>query len=220
MKKILPLLCLAALLPLPLAAQSYAPTTAWPFLYEDFRAGTVSFADSGASRNQLLNIHLLNATLWHRDGDDLLLSDPRGVTRIVLDADTFIYMDGALVRLIRSRGEARLVVLVKGDYNALVAPPAGAYGMSAQSSSVTNRTGIGQINYTQSRIERTDDRPLPLVREYYFLSGDKIIRATRRELEKALPASSLPALRSYIKARKINWTDEASLSQLLDLIDN
>jgi hypothetical protein len=201
---------------LPARAQTYAPTAGWPFLYEEFQPGAIFFANDATPGEQLLNIHLLNVSLWRREGDDLLMADPRGISRIVIAADTFIYLNGQLARLIRAAGEAQLVLLVKGNYNALISASSGAYGMSAQSSAATNMTGISHINYTQMKIEEADNRPLPLIRQHYFIFGDKIVAASRRELEKALPPAGVPKLRAFVKAHKIKWTDPQSLILLLD----
>ncbi|MDR1646315.1 MAG: hypothetical protein LBS05_10970 [Tannerellaceae bacterium] len=197
-------------------AQTYAPTTAWPFLYEDFRQGTVFFADGGRSQDRLLNVHLLHVTLWHRDGGELLLSDPKGIERVAIGADTFIYMNGQLARLVHARGEIGLVELVKGNFNALTAPATGAYGMNTQSSSAQIQTSIGQINYAQARLGEAAGRRLPLTRDFYFLFGDKIVRATRKEMEKAVPKENLPQLRSFIKTNRIRWDEAESLARFFD----
>jgi hypothetical protein len=216
MKKKLPIVSLFAFFAASLSAQSYAPTTTWPFLYENFQSGTIFFSDDETSKNQKLNIHLLNTTLWYEEGEELLRSDPRDIAKIVIAADTFIYMNGEIVRLIQSKSNASLVLLVKGNYNALISPGTGAYGMNTQSSSVQSQTSISHINHAQVKLEQTEGRTLPLVRKYYFIFGDKIVPASRKDIEKAVPPENLPKLRAFVKTHKIKWNEEDSLKRLFD----
>ncbi|MDR2775218.1 MAG: hypothetical protein LBC19_10860 [Tannerella sp.] len=220
MKKKLLIVSLFAFFVASLFAQSYAPTTTWPFLYEDFRAGTVFFSDAGTSKDQKLNIHLLNTTLWYEEGEELLRSDPRNITKIVIAADTFIYMNGEIVRLIQSKNNACLALLVKGNYNSLISPSTGAYGMDTQASSVQNQTSIAHINHVQIKLEKTEGHTLPLVKKYYFIFGDKIVPASRKDIEKAVPPESLPKLRTFVKTHKIKWNEENSLKRLFDFFVN
>jgi hypothetical protein len=198
-----------------LFSQQYTPTTVWPFLYEDFRSGTVFFSDSGKPKDSKLNIHLLNATLWHQDGENMLQSDPGDIDRVVIANDTFIYINGELARLVATKDKTALVELVKGNYAALISSGTGAYGMSTQSSSVRRETTIGDMNYSLVKI-KTEGSNLPLTRKYYFLFADRIVAATRKELEKALPQESIPKLRAFVKTNKIRWNDESSMIRLVD----
>jgi hypothetical protein len=205
-------------------AQSYTPTTTWPFLNEDFLPGTVFFSDNGRTSEMQLNIHLSGATLWHTAGENLLLSDTAGIARVKIGESTFIYMNGELVRLIATESGAALVLSVKGDYRSIVAPSTGAYGMSTESISARNQTSVANIGNTHTLIHsaarsaREDGLPLPLIRKYFFIIGEKIIPATRKDVEKSVTRESLPALKSFIKEKKVRWSDESSLAQLLSIL--
>jgi hypothetical protein len=199
-------------------AQKYSPTTHWPFLYEDFQNGTVYFSDSAKDKQQKLNIHLLHATLWHVDGENVLLSDPKGIIKVSIGTDSFIYMNGELVRLVKTAGDYALVESVKGNYNAIVSPGSGAYGMSTQSLSASKQSSIGVMNYMQTMLDKKEGANLPLIRKYYFILSERIVQATRKEVEKAVSKESLPTLRAFVKEHKIKWNEEESLISLLDFL--
>ncbi|GHV49471.1 hypothetical protein FACS1894181_08500 [Bacteroidia bacterium] len=205
-------------------AQKYAPTTTWPFLYEDFQDGTVYFSDNGRTKEQKLNIHLENVTLWHQDGGNILHSNASGISKVMIGSDTFIYMNGQLARLIRAEGESALAELVKVDFKALVSTSSGAYGMSTQTASTHNQTSISGIGghthliHEQAKTQKNEGTLLPLIRKYYFIVGDKIIQASRKEVEKSVSKETLPMLRNFVKENKIKWDNEESLSLLLNIL--
>ena len=202
------------------SGSGYAPTTKWPYLYEDFVDGTVYFSKEQKTKHMKLNVHLQNCTLHHLDGDKVLQSDPRNVELIRIGNDQFVYMNGELVRLVKTDREVSLVKLVKADMAALSRGTSGAYGMSTDVSAVNQLTsiqlgGISNLSHVQMKLERNDGKDLPLIEEYYFIFGDKIVEATRKEVEKSLGDNSKTKLKAFVKQNKIKWKNEDSLVKLL-----
>ncbi len=147
-------------------------------------------------------------------------ADPRNVEMIQLGDVSFIYMNGELVRLVKTENGVGLVELVKADLDELNKNTSGAYGMSTTSSSVNQIVSIGAIGvsnliYTRMRLERNEGKELPLIKKFYFIFGDKIVEATRKEVGKSLGESGKTKLKAFVKQNKIKWKEEASLVKLL-----
>jgi hypothetical protein len=66
------------------------------------------------------------------------------------------------------------------------------------------------------KLERNDGKDLPLIEEYYFIFGDKIVEATRKEVEKSLGDNGKTKLKAFVKQNKIKWKNEDSLVKLLE----
>ena len=135
--------------------------------------------------------------------------------------DQFVYMNGELVRLVKTDREVSLVKLVKADMAALSRGTSGAYGMSTDVSAVNQLTsiqlgGISNLSHVQMKLERNDGKDLPLIEEYYFIFGDKIVEATRKEVEKSLGDNGKTKLKAFVKQNKIKWKNEDSLVKLLE----
>lgn len=205
-----------------LSATQYSPTTKWPYLYENFLDGTVYFAADQKTKQMKLNIHLQNCTLHYLDGDKVLQSNPRDIERIQIGNDQFIYMNGELVRLVKKTdGGISLVESVKADLAALSKGASGAYGMGTDVSAVNQLTsiqlgGISNLSHAQMKLERNDGKDLSLIKTYYFIFGDKIVEATRKEVEKSLGDNGKTKLKAFLKQNKIKWKEEASLIKLLE----
>ena len=55
-----------------------------------------------------------------------------------------------------------------------------------------------------------------MIKEYYFIFGDKIVEATRKEVEKSLGDNGKTKLKAFVKQNKIKWKNEDSLVKLLE----
>ncbi len=203
------------------SASGYVPTTTWPYLYEDFVDGTVYFSKEQKTMHLKLNVHLQNCTLHYLEGDKVMQADPRNVEMIQLGDVSFIYMNGELVRFIKAEEGVALVKLVKADLDELNKNTHGAYGMSTTSSSVNQivsieALGVSNLIYTRMRQERKEGKDLPLIEKYYFIFGDKIVEATRKEVEKSLGDNGKTKLKAFLKQNKIKWKEEANLIKLLE----
>ena len=207
-----------------LHAEGYIPSTQWPYWYDEFQEGTVFFSGDQKSKQELLNIHLLHGTLHYLEGDRIKQSDPRGIEKIVIAADTFLYMEGELVQLIQEKNGSCLVKQIRIDKECLTANQTGAYGMGASSSAVQQLTsiqldGISNLSYTQMKLEKPKGKELKLIETYYLIRTGQPVRVTRKDLEKSLPTADRIAFKAFVKQHKIKWKEETSLLQLLDFFD-
>lgn len=194
---------------------AYNPTTKWPYLYPEFQDGNIIFSNNKKTSDIKLNIHLQNATLHYLDGDKILKSNPTGIVKIEIGSDIFIFMNGELVRVVKEDGMIQLVKLVRADMKALTKGEAGAYGMTTEVSATNDLSSFTEIG-VQTLQKREDGRELPLIEEYYFIINEKIVEATRKEIEKNLSDGGRTELKTFLKQNKIKWKDESSLIRLLD----
>lgn len=200
-------------------SQNYKPTTTWPFLYENFKNGKVYFSDMSKTKEQTLNIHLQHSTLYHIDGENILQSNPKDIIKVIIGDDSFIYMNGELVRLIKGENnKMALVKSVKADYKSLIKNE-GAYGMSSEAASSQKMNALTNINFTMAKIEKSEGQTLPLDTKYYFIINEKIIQATQKEFEKGLTDDGKKQLREYTKKNKIKWKDEEGLIKIYDYLN-
>lgn len=201
---------------------AYQPTTTWPYLYEEFQDGTVYFHDKRKATDMKLNVHLQHATLHHLEGDKILQTNSSDISKVEIGNDIFIYMNGLLVQLIKSEENCMLVKLVEIDFKALNKSPTGAYGMTTEVSATKDLSSFqlgestANLNHSQMKLEQSDGKELPLIKEYYFILGDKIIEATRKDVTKSLTEAGQTQLKAFIKQHKIKWKDESGLIKLLD----
>lgn len=209
---------------LSLHAEGYTPSTKWPYWYGEFKEGTVFFSGNQQSKQERLNVHLLHGTLHYLDGDHIKQSDPRHIERIVIEGDTFWYMEGELVQLIKETDGSCLVKQIRIDKESLVTSQTGAYGMGTSSSAIQQLTsiqlnGISNLSHTQMKLEKSEGKELKLLTTYYLLLNGQPIRATRKDLEKSLSTANRLSFKTFIKQNKIKWKEEASLIQLLDFFN-
>ena len=204
-----------------LNAQKYEPTTKWPYLYGDFKEGTLVFKDNGKTSMQF-NIHLLGSVL-HYEKDGLIYHvDNNKIAGVQIGDDNFLPIDGRLAKIAGKLSGDYLVVLTLGDFDALVSNT-GAYGMSSTTSAVNKLSsieigGLSNLNHRQLVLEKQEGRMLLLKTEYYFIIDGNVVRASKVEVEKLIPASRMADYKKFVKENKIKWKNEESLLLMLGFI--
>ena len=203
-------------------AQSYEPTTKWPYLYENFKSGVLLFSDN-TKTTASVNVHLLGSLL-HYEKDGLIYHvDINKLEGVDIGEDKFVPADGKLVKIIGKLGKNWLTKLTTGDFDALMSS-SGAYGMSSSSSSVNKLSsieigGISNLNYRLMVDEKQDGRLLPLKVEFVFFINGKKIPAVKSEIEKTLTDDKKEAFKAFIKDNKIKFNKEESLLSLLKFFE-
>lgn len=204
--------------------QDYIPTTTWPYLFENFQDAII-YTESGKSQQQVkANLHLEYCTLQYLEGDKIIQVEPHDILKVVMNGETFIYMNGELVQLIGVEAGNAIVKRVKVNVSSLiVSSGSGAYGMGTDvSASKKVRSlqisGITNMTYSQMKVEQNEGKELSLDIEFFFLlnDGKEIIKATKREVEKSLGDNGKTKLKAFLKQNKIKWKEEASLIKLLE----
>ena len=137
-----------------------------------------------------------------------------------MNGKTFIFMNGELVELLHTKDKKALVKRVLVDEKKLNSASTGAYGMKMETSASREMATIqrGGIILSQMKSEQEDGKVLPTKTEYFLLleDGQKIIKATKGEVEKALTDKGKDEFKTFVKQNKIKWKEEESLIKVLD----
>lgn len=204
-------------------AQNYDPNTKWPYIYENFTDGTVFF-DGNKKAQMQLNIHLWGNKLHYISDDKRILeSRDKGVVRVEIGNDAYIFSDHKLVKILAVDQNNLVVELIKADFDALFTGT-GAYGSSLNSSAARDLSSLdlgGIDNPELGRLlqERNDGRDLSLKRLYFFIIDGKQIEANKKEVESLLSDNGKKEWKAFQKQNKIKWKDEDSLAKVLSFIN-
>ena len=222
MKKILLLFALLNTI-LTTNAQNYEPNTKWPYIYENFTDGTVFFEGNKKAQKQL-NIHLWGNKLHYLADDNRILeAKDKGVVRVEIGNDAYIYSDNQLVKILDVDQNNLVVELTKADFDALFTGT-GAYGSSLNSSAARDLSSLdlgGIDNPELGRLlqERNDGRDLSVKHVFFFIIDGKQIEANKKEVESLLSDNGKKEWKAFQKQNKIKWKDEDSLAKVLSFIN-
>ena len=219
------LLLILSLLPLisMSSAQKYEPSTRWPYVYQDFTAGTIYF-DNNTKSASSLNIHLLGNVLHYVSPDGRIFeSTDKGIIRVEIGNDAYIYSDHKLVKIVNAKGNNLLVMLTKADFDAMRSGGSGAYGSSLQSSAARDLSsldlgGLNQPELGKLLLEKQDGREIPIVNSYYYIIDGKQIEATRKEVESFLTSDKTDSFNKFLKEKKVKWKKEDGLIEVLTFL--
>lgn len=222
MKKILLLFAMLNTI-LTTNAQNYEPNTKWPYIYENFTDGTVFFEGNKKAQKQL-NIHLWGNKLHYLTDDNRILeAKDKGVVRVEIGNDAYIYSDNQLVKILDVDQNNLVVELTKADFDALFTGT-GAYGSSLNSSAARDLSSLdlgGIDNPELGRLlqERNDGRDLSVKHVFFFIIDGKQIEANKKEVESLLSDNGKKEWKAFQKQNKIKWKDEDSLAKVLSFIN-
>ena len=202
-----------------LNAQSFNPTTKWPYVYKNFQSGTIYFNDKQTLELQV-NIHLLKSVLHYVNQDMIYHADTSNpIDSIIINKVKYVYMDNQLVEVIGEKKNNKLVLLKTGDFDVLFTTT-GAYGTAAHTSAVNDLAsyeigGISNMNHRQLVLEKEDGKLLPVKTSMYFIIDDKPVLATKKGLKDILNADKFEQLEVYAKENKIKWKKTGDLEKIL-----
>ena len=198
---ILAALCLAA----GSAAAQQRPTTTWPYLYPEFRDGVI-YMLGGQKIFHRLNVHLMKGRLHYIDNDIIKEAQAGEIFYVEIgpEPDKFMVVNGDMMRV-----EAE--------------SPTGAYGMTAnteaiqQYSSLNVRPGVN-TNHMLLHQEKAEGQEFDLVEELYLVTGDNVIRAYRKDVERTLDKERKAAFKAFLKEHKVKWKEPQSLLQVIGFL--
>lgn len=216
------LLMLSLLLPLAtqnLWAQSYSPTTMWPYIYPEFQSGTVYLQNNTKVDGQY-NVHLLECDLHKLDGDKVISLDHKPIGRVDIGSDSYLYIDGQLHRLIAENARAQVLYHVIGDFDKLMSG-SGAYGSTLNTSGRTELSSIeiggrNTTNHSIMRQNRDNARSLPTKEKFYIIIDGKVMPATNKHITQHLPEDKRAEWKEFVKKHKIKWSKEKSLAVIVE----
>lgn len=202
-----------------LYAQS--PTTTYPYLYDNFTEGTVVMDDGGREQRRM-NVHLRAGRLHYIDNGIIREAFLTDVAVVEIGSDVFLPVNASMMRVAAKNDKGCVVEELLGDFES-AREGSGAYGASSSSSATMKLTSVqtdSQINQNYMNIlnEKEDGVALDIIKNYYVVTPQYRIRASRKEFEEALPADKAPLLKGFLKEYKIKWRNPQSLLSLIDFL--
>ncbi len=204
------------------ASAQYAPTTRWPYLYENFIPGTVLFSDGQKSELQL-NVHLWGNVLHYISQDGRIFeSTGEDIFRVEIGKDTYCLSSHKLFEIVEEQEQAMLVKLVRGDFDFMFTGT-GAYGASLNSSSARDLSSIDLGGLNKPELgkmlqEKKDGSEIPLQTEYYFIINGKQIDANKKSVEEVIERERINSWKQFLKEKKIKWKKEDNLKIILNFL--
>ena len=222
--KMLLIACLSCVCVLKGLAQNWSPTTNWPYLFKDFQQAVVYTTAGQTEKTIEANIHLEHSTLHYVNKEMVMAADTKGIVKVAMDNRTFIFMNGELVELIHTEGTNALVKRVLLDEKKFNSASTGAYGMKMETSASREMATIqrGGIILSQMKTEQEGGKVFPIRTDYFLLleDGKKIVKATKRDIEKSLTEKGQKDFKAFMKQYKIKWKDESSLIKVLQFFNS
>lgn len=203
------------------AAQDYAPTTTWPYLYKDFTDGTLQTV-SGSAREGKYNIHILHGTLHFIDGEYIREASPQEVFSVRIGGEVYTNAKGRMMKVL-AKSDKSLVGLETIVDIARLNSTGGAYGSSSNSlstqalASLESASGLTAANHMMLKNSRNEGKILPLTEKMYLIFGGKVVFAGKKDVMN-IEGIDRNSLNAFMKEHKIKWRDPASLLLLADFI--
>jgi hypothetical protein len=182
------------------------------YRYPSFNEGTV-YMKNGDQTIVRMNYHMLNEEMQFisTNGDTFALADPFSLKFIVLDSGMYYYSDGYL-EVIHNHDVLKLARKLRLNVRT---EKIGAYGQASPSGSIRtpNRLILGNMGK-----DLTINQDLLIQKDYSYYWVDKyttVLKATKANLLKLLPADKKLSIDEYLKNNKIDFNKEADLKKLL-----
>lgn len=202
-------------------AQSFEPTTSWPYIYPDFIQGQLIMT-SGKTLTGLYNICLEGSTLHFIEGEMVKEASTLDIISVQIGNDIYVNAGGKIIKTV-GKAEKGVVAVENIIDMAKLNETGGAYGSSSSTNatmSLSSLEGIGgraNMNHMELKNAKESGRVLPIITKYYLVFNGKSVPANKKDID-ALEGIDKDALKSYYKSNKIKWRDPASLCSLIDFI--
>lgn len=198
-------------------------TTLWPYIYPEFKEGTVFMAGQ-EKLTSMLNIHLKGGRLHYIDRGIIKEVLNEDIVLVAIDNDNYMVVDGKVMKVMGSEKRGFVATLLLADFDKLF-DTEGAYGASSSTSATMKLTSIeiGGINVTNHKLlreNRGDGIPLPIKQAHFLVTKGEIYPATRRGILSKLDKEQGKNFKQFLKGKGVNWSEPQGLMELLDFFNN
>lgn len=199
-------------------AQSYTPTTTWPYYLQEFQAGVLKTSPTDPEREGLYNISYKDKRLHYIDGEyikTLLLKD---MAFVQIGNEIFQSINGFMVKVLAKSEKCLVIEDSDIDYAALN-NTGGAYGSSSTTigtMALSSAEGIGatnsssNMNHMELKLSKESGKILPLIVKKYIVVKGRRIYATKRDFLN-VPGLDRDKAKAFLKENKIKWNNIQSL---------
>ncbi len=202
-------------------ASAQSVNTMWPYLFSEFRDGTI-YTKDGFKFDRKVNVHVLKSTLHYLDGNTIKETSSSDLLMVDSGEDKFMCVDGEVMKIIAGDEDGFVATLVLGDFSK-VAESGGAYGASSNTLSTMELTsvdlgGINIIDHMRLKNSKESGKKIPLMTSYYVVAGKRAYPANKNKIRKLLDKESQKKFKDFIKEKKIKWNRAESLILLVDFL--
>jgi hypothetical protein len=179
--------------------------------YEEFKPAVIHLVSGQDVSTPKANIFLKNSTLLYLSGTKTKEAFTNNLKSVDFDDRTYYRVDTLLAYKVDSVGTSALFCARLIDMNTL--------GQMIRSSRQITNIDVGdQITATSLRKVEGDEFDYPIINQYYFLCGGKIVRAREHEVLRATPKARRRAFWATVRESGFQWSSEESLMKLLKAI--
>ena len=202
-------------------ASAQSPTTTYPYLYDTFTKGTVVM-DDGSKESRQMNVHLREGRLHYIDNGVIKEAYLTDVAAVEIGTDVYLPVYTSVMKVVAKNDNGCVVLQQLGDFEGAISGT-GAYGVSASSSATMKLTSVqmdSQVNQNYMNILNEKDQGIDLEIEeaYYIVTPKYKVKATRNDIEAAVPADKAARLKTYIKEHKVKWKTPQGLLPMVDFL--
>ena len=205
-------------------AQKVEPTSTWPYIYKDFRNGTVRVSGGELVSAAMMNISLDGKIHYVNEKDQKVMSaDMLDVLTARLGDDEYVNCGGRMMKVLAENGKGTVVCGYSLNTEEMSKTDIG-YGISSSTASTQKLSSLSGdasslVNLPLSTLMegRTGGERLPVLRSLFFRVGSSMVPATKKGVTEAWFVDKDTA-KAFLKANKIKWNDEASLVKVLDFL--
>ena len=182
-------------------AQKFQPKDTWPYLIKDFTEGKV----------------------YTPDGKEILSSDMRRVSNVVIGDRKFINVMGRMMEVLASSASGHVLKDVQVDVDEMGKTNIG-YGISsatASSQSVTTlmdgMSDMVNLNLSDAVTRSKEGTVIPVKEDLYLKYGAATVPAFKKDVLD-IQGLDKAAAEGFFKSQKIKWKDPQSLIKVVDYI--
>lgn len=183
-------------------------------VYKQFKPATIMLTTGQTVNQPLANVFLKNSSLLYMSGDNAMEANMKNVLTVEFDDRKYIKIDSLLVYMVDSVGSDAL-------YKATVIDMVSYKSNLVNNRNITNidlNTQLDQLSYDHIDLSNEDDYEFPLINIFYYRYNGQFVRVHERELAKVVPKNKQRMMKTCVGQDSFSWTKEASLLQLLRMI--
>lgn len=205
------------------ALPAQTPTTTYPYLYPQFMDGKVVM-DAGNEIARKMNIHLRKDKLHYLDNDIIKEAFLNEVIAVEIGKDVFIPVFGEMMKVVAKNDNGCVAAEILGDFEE-AREAKGAYGASSTTSATMKLTSLqadNVVNQNHMNIfnSKSEGSELELLTKFYVVTPKIKTRATKKDIEAALPTDMLAGWKPWLKTHKVKWNDPQSILAVLEFLNN
>lgn len=206
-------------------ADTYRPTTNWPYVNADFQEGTLLLADSTQSRTRM-NIHLYGSVLQCIDAEGKVarVTFP-DLLEIRIGDKKYVMTKGRTMQLISvsSDGKAMMLMELEPDFDELLRSNSSYYMNMGTTATVKvqqlNLKGRANEKHDEMKEVWYDGRAITTKCQYYFLKGTELITASRNGMLATCRTSlEKKNMKALLKKNKTDWDSEEDVRKIFNIL--